>query len=174
MRNNWQEKCYLFGLHSIPLMATLSLILLFFIPANSKEWEYLRPNIGLICVYYWTLKRGNIFSYFSAFIVGMLLDVYSSFPLGINTLLLMITSLITIWSAHYFQRSSFGVSWFIFAITALGITILKWLLLMIYFGRLILPDEAWLNYLSTVLFYPLISYINVWLQKFLPQERINE
>lgn len=174
MRNSWQEKCRLLGLHSVPLLATLFLMLLFFIPVNSVEWGYLRPNIGLICVYYWTLKRGNIFGFFSAFVVGLLLDVYSSFPLGMNTLLMMITSLATIWLAHYFQHSSFDGIWLIFGLTALGITILKWLLLMIYFGRFISPDEAWLNYLSTVMFYPLISCINVWLQKFLPQERINE
>ncbi len=174
MRNSWQEKLRLFGLRSIPLVVTLVLMFLFIMPINSIEWGYLRPNVGLICVYYWTLKRGYIFSYFSAFIIGLLLDVYSSSPLGMNTFLMMLTVVVTTWLAHYFQNSSFGGGWFIFTLTALGIILLKWLMLMIYFGRLISLNEALLNYLSTALFYPLIASINVWAQKFLPQERISE
>lgn len=174
MRNSWQEKWRLFGLHSIPLMVTLVLIFIFIMPVNSVEWGYLRPNVGLICVYYWTMKRGNIFGYFSAFAIGLLLDVYSSSPLGMNIFLMMLTVSVTTWLAHYFQHSSFGVNWFIFSLTAIGIIILKWSMLMLYFGRLISLNEALLNYLSTVLFYPLIVSINVWAQKFLPQERINE
>ena len=174
MRNSWQEKLRLFWLHSIPLITTLVLMFLFIMPINSIEWGYLRPNVGLICVYYWTLKRGYILSYFSAFLIGLLLDVYSSSPLGMNAFLMMLTVFATTWLAHYFQNSSFGVGWFIFALTAIGIIVLKWVMLMIYFGRLIPLNEAMLNYLSTVMFYPFIASINVWAQKFLPQERISE
>lgn len=174
MLSDWQEKWRLFWLHSIPLWTTLMLMFLFLMPVNSSEWSHFCPNIGLICVYYWTLKRGQLFSFFSAFIVGLLTDAYSSSPFGLNILLMMLIVAVTIWLAHYFQNASFGAGWFIFCLTAAGVTLLKWLLLMIYFGRIISLREITVNYLSTVLFYPLIAIVNVYVQKFLPQERLNE
>lgn len=174
MRSSWQEKCRLFWLHSVPLWTTLVLMFLFLMPVNSVEWGYFCPNIGLICVYYWTLKRSQSFGFFSAFVVGLLIDAYSSSPLGVNTLLMMLTVAVTLWLAHYFQNASFGGGWFIFGLVAAGATFFKWLLLMIYFGRIINPQEIAVNYLSTVLFYPLVAAVNVYVQKFLPQEGLNE
>ena len=107
MRNGWQEKWRLFWLHSIPLWTTLVLMFLFLVPVSSSEWNHFRPNIGLICVYYWTLKRGQIFGFFSAFVVGLLTDAYSSSPLGVNILLMLLTMAVTLWLAHYFQNAFF-------------------------------------------------------------------
>ena len=174
MRNSWQEKWRLFWLHSIPLWTTLILMFLFLIPLDAIKVNYFRPNVGLICVYYWTLKRGYLFGFISAFAVGFFMDSYSSSPLGINMLLMMLTVCVTRWLAHYFQNASFNVVWFIFFLVCLGVVLIKWLLLMIYFGQLLSVKEMFFNYVATVMFYPLIVAINVWVQKFLPQERINE
>ena len=89
MRDSWQEKIRIFLLHRIPLVTTLILMFIFFTPVNSEQLNYFRPTIGLICVYYWTLKRSYMFGYISAFCVGFLIDVYSSSPLGLNILFMM-------------------------------------------------------------------------------------
>ena len=89
MHNNFKDKMRLFLRHRIPLVATLILMFLFYMPINSLELNYFRPSMGFICVYYWTLKRGYMFSYISAFIVGFLMDTYSSTPLGINILIMV-------------------------------------------------------------------------------------
>lgn len=174
MRDSWQEKWRKFWLHGIPLWTTLVLMFLFLIPIDAVKINYFRPAVGLICVYYWTLKRGYLFGYISACIVGFFMDSYSSSPLGINMLLMMLTVCATQWLAHYFQNASFSVGWFIFSLVCLGAVIVKWMALALYFGRLISFNEIIFNYLSTVMFYPLIAAINVKVQKFLPQERINE
>ncbi|MBQ9271081.1 MAG: rod shape-determining protein MreD [Alphaproteobacteria bacterium] len=174
MQSTWREKWRMFWLHGIPLWTTLALMFLLSMPINSAQWGYFKPNVGLICVYYWTLKRQQIFGFFCAFIIGLLMDVYSSSPLGINILLLMLTVSVTLWLAHYFQNASFGAGWFIFCLVGFGATFFKWVMLMLYFGRIINPEEVALNYLSTALFYPLIAAINVYVQKFLPQEGLNE
>ena len=174
MRDSQREKRRLFCLHCIPLLTTLFLMFLCLIPSDSVKINYFRPEIGLICVYYWTLKRGYIFGYISAFIVGFFMDAFSSSPLGVNILLMMFTVFITQWPAHYFGSATFGVNWFIFSLLAMSIFLLKWLLLAVYYRLLISPDEITFNYLSTLMFYPLIAAVNVWIQRYLPQERINE
>lgn len=174
MRDSWREKWNLFWLHGIPLWTTLLLMFFCLIPSDSVKVNYFRPEVGFICVFYWTLKKEYIFSYISAFTVGFFMDAFSSSPLGVNILLMMLTVFVTQWLIHYFQGTSFGAGWFMFGLVGLGIFILKWLLLSIYYHMLISTDEIIFNYLATLLFYPLIAAINMRVQKFMPQERIDE
>ena len=174
MRDSWREKWNLFWLHGIPLWTTLLLMFLCLIPSDSVKVNYFRPAVGLICVFYWTLKKEYIFSYISAFTVGFFMDAFSSSPLGVNILLMMLTVFVTQWLIHYFQSTSFNAGWFMFGLVGLGAFTLKWLMLSIYYRMLISPNEIIFNYLATLLFYPLIAAINMRVQKFMPQERIDE
>lgn len=175
MRDSFSEKLRLFLLNGIPLFSSLLLMFLFFMPLSSVQLNYFRPLIGLICIYYWTLKHHDLFGYCSAFIIGFLTDVYSSSPLGVNILLMMSVVAVTVWLAHYFQNSPFGAVWFIFALICLSCTLLKWLFLMIYAGRFLPLEEAFLSCLSTIMFYPLIAFVNARIQnRFLPQEYVDE
>ena len=175
MRDGLGEKLRLFLLNGLPLLSTLALMFISFVPINSMQFDYFRPAVGLICVYYWILKRGNLFGYASAFIVGFLTDVYSSSPMGINILLMLLIAAVTYWLTHYFRNSSFGAIWFIFSLVALGEILFKWLLLMIYSGRFLPLYEGFFGFISTVMFYPLIALINLKIQnRFLPREYIDE
>ena len=175
MRYTLSEKLRILLLNGMPLLSSLALIFISFMPINSVQFDYFRPAVGLICVYYWTLRRQDLFGYASAFIIGFITDVYCSSPLGINILLLMLAVSLTQWLAHYFQSSTFGVGWFIFCLVSLSVLLLKWLLLMIYAGRILPLQEAFFGCLSTIMFYPLITWINTKIQnRFLPREYIDE
>lgn len=175
MRDNLREKLKLFFVHRIPLITTLIMVFLFFMPVDSTHINYFRPAIGMICVYYWALTRGYIFSFFSAFSVGLVIDVYSSSPLGINVVILMLLVWATGWLEKYFNMSSFGINWLAFGVVEAVFVLIKWLLLSLYFQQLLPVAEIGLGFISTLMFYPLIAYINAWIARnFLPQERINE
>ena len=175
MDNKKFEQIPIFLRHQLPLFSAVLFVLFFFMPVNSIELNIFRPSIGVICVYYWRLNRPALFGWFSAFFIGFLIDIYSSSPLGINTFLMLCLVGATGWLSHYFQTSSFGVRWFIFALSALAYTLIKWLFLMLYFTHWLPLAEVAVGYFSTVMFYPLIAAINFWLaQKFIPPENINE
>jgi rod shape-determining protein MreD len=175
MQDNWKDKLRLFLRHRIPLLITFMLMFIFFVPINSLEVNLFRPAVGFICVYYWTLKRSYIFSYFSAFCVGFLVDVYSSTPFGVNILTMMLLVAATEIVTRYFSAISFGASWVLFGVIGLPVILIKWLLMMVYFRQIIVFREILIGFSSTVMFYPLIAYINAWVQSnLLPQERINE
>lgn len=175
MRSKWSEQFIAFWRCRIPLLATLLLVLLFFMPINSVQLNYFRPAMGIICVYYWRLNRPNLFGWFSAFVVGFVIDVYSSTPLGTNILVLLMLLSITDWPAHYLQTSSFSVCWFIFSLVCLSVILCKWLFLTLYYWRLLPPAEIILGYFSTIMFYPLIAALNMQIaQNFLPPENIDE
>lgn len=175
MRDNLLEQTRLFFIHRLPLVVTLLLMFLFFMPLSSVQLNYFRPAVGIICVYYWALNRRYIFSFFSAFIVGFMLDVYSTSPLGINILLLMSLVLVSEWLEKYVRVTSFGINWLVFGLVCLGFVLIKWLLLMLYFQHYLPLPEILLNFVSTFMFYPLIAGVNAWIShNFLPQESINE
>ena len=175
MPNKKHEQLLAFAGKRIPLLISLLLIFLFFMPLNSVQFNYFRPSVGIICVYYWRLNRPLIFGYFSAFIIGLMLDVYGSTPLGLNALLLLLLVAITTMPSQYLRTSSFSVRWLIFGFICMAIMLLKWLLLMLYFWHFLSLTEIMLGYFSTVMFYPLIATLNMWIaQKFLPPENIDE
>lgn len=175
MRDNVKDKIRLYLRHRIPLLTTLILMFLFYVPINSLDLNYFRPAVGLICVYYWTLKRGYMFSYISAFIVGFFIDAYSSMPMGINCLMMMLLVFLTEMLSRYFKSASFVSGWLFFLLVGILLTFIKWLLISICFSYFVPITEILINLMSTVLFYPLIAYINIWIQNnLLPQEHINE
>ena len=175
MHDNFRDKLRLFFRHRIPLVATFVLVFLFSMPINSLELNYFRPAVGFICVYYWSLKRRYMFSYISAFWVGFLTDSYSSTPFGINILIMMLLVFVTEILERYFKAATFGVSWFVFALAGFIITFVKWLFVSAYFSRFVPLTEIMVNLVSTIMFYPLVVYVNMWVQNnLLPQERINE
>ena len=175
MRSKRQEQIFAFLRHRLPLFSSLLLMLLFFMPINSVQINFFRPAIGVICVYYWRLNRPSLFGWLSAFCIGFIIDIYSSSPLGINTLLMLGLVGAVGWLCRYFQTLSFSVRWLIFSLAALAFTLSKWLLLMLYFTCWLPISEIMVGYFSTVMFYPLIAAFNAWLaHKFLPPENINE
>lgn len=175
MNDNWKEKLRLFLWHRIPLLSTFVLIFLFSLSFRSIGFNYFHPMIGLICVYYWSLKCATIFSYVSAFCVGFLLDALSSSPLGLNAFLLMVLVFAMSFWELYLRSAVFGLTWAAFAVVSLAFVLLKWFILVLYFGRLFSIEEILLCYLTTLMFYPLIAWLNFWIQNnFVEQESLNE
>ncbi|MBR1398797.1 MAG: rod shape-determining protein MreD [Alphaproteobacteria bacterium] len=175
MEDNAAEKLRMFGIHRIPLIVTLLLLFVFYMPVKSLELGCFHPSIGAACVFYWAMNRGQFFGYASAFIVGFIIDIYSTMPFGCSMLMmLMIVVMVNIMKAYVYPVS-FAGRWVEFILVCLVISAIKYLLICIYYGEMFSLKEIVLNLLSTVMFYPLIAYINLFVQqKFLPPEKINE
>ena len=77
MRNSLKDKFRLFLYHRIPLLVTVLMMFFFYMPINFFDLHNIRPVVGFICVYYWTIKRRYMFGYVSAFFVGFLMDIYN-------------------------------------------------------------------------------------------------
>lgn len=175
MNDNFGEIVRYYLKHRIPLACSILLVVLFCMPLDFFEFSGLRPQVSLICVYYWVEKRPYMFGYISAFILGLLVDVCSTTPLGINCLLLMIFTFALDKVFYYIRPASFVMDWLLFALMSFIFMILKWLIFALYFGSFLDLSSISLNVFSTITFYPLIAYINNLIQlNLLPQERINE
>ena len=175
MNDKVSEIVYSFFKQRIPLIFSLFLIFLFYMPLDLFEISGLRPQLGFICVYYWIQKRPQMFGLISAFIIGITVDICSTTPLGINCLLLMAFSLALSGIFRYVKPTSFQIDWLFFSLSETLISLSKWLILIFYFQKIVNVSTIFMNGFSTIMFYPLIAYFNDLVQKnLLPQEGINE
>lgn len=175
MNDNFSEIMRYFLRDRIPLVSSALLIILFCMPIDFFELSGLRPQVGLICVYYWVEKRPQIFGFISAFLLGLLMDICSTTPLGVNCLLLMIFTFVLGKIYYYIRPASFVVDWIFFALATFVYVLIKWLVFAVYFGQFVDMFSVLPNIFSTLTFYPFIAYINNWIRlHLLVQERINE
>lgn len=168
-------KLQVFLKNRIPFVASLLLIMIFYIPLNVDSYHYLSPYVALLCVYYWTAHKSELFGYFSAFLLGLVSDSYSSAPMGTDILMLLTAVLLIRFIKMYVQPTSFWGGWLLFAFVALIVYVLKFVILALYYERLfsLLPNIA--NFAVTIIFYPMIAYIMMQIQdKFLTSEISDE
>lgn len=175
MNDSFHEIAFLFLKHRIPLFFSLLLVILFSMPLDVYALNGYRPQVSVICLYYWAEKRPNMFGLVSAFILGLLVDVCNTAPLGINCLLSMVFLWLCTKVFYYVKPVSFTMDWFMFAVAGIVFMFCKWLVFMAYYGAYLQLSDIFSNTFSTIMFYPLIAYINnKILLNLLPQERINE
>lgn len=167
LRRCWQK--------SVPFVITFILMAVFAVPFSSFQMNFFRPTVGIIGVYYWAFRQGLVGSYLLAFLVGLIIDVHSSSPIGINVVCVLFFALLIRQFSRYLLNMSFYANWFFFALFGLFFILLKWIMLMMYYGKILLLSEAFINFSATMMFYPLVVYLNALAQnKFITMEQSDE
>ncbi|OSM02192.1 rod shape-determining protein MreD [Magnetofaba australis] len=49
-----------------------------------RAWSVFRPDLALLCLFYWRLYRPDLCGPLLAFLIGLLIDMVSGAPLGLN------------------------------------------------------------------------------------------
>ncbi|MBF0444263.1 MAG: rod shape-determining protein MreD [Magnetococcales bacterium] len=68
----------------VPLLTVWVALVLQEIALPFASWSVFRPDLVLICLFYWRLYRSDLCGPVLAFGVGLLLDITSGTPLGLN------------------------------------------------------------------------------------------
>ena len=90
MREGWNDTLVNWVLRWLPLFVSILWLMVSFIPLKSELSANARPMLGLMCVYFWTAYRSDLFSLMSVFILGVVSDVLSLAPLGIHLFMYLI------------------------------------------------------------------------------------
>ena len=164
MKESFAEfiKIYLKGM--IPFFMTLVLMLLNFLPTHIPFSHFLRPDISMICIYFWVLYRSDLFGLVSVIILGVASDSLSGTPFGINLFVFLLTYVLTLTYWSYVYAKSFLISWVGFALVLASGLICKWLLLSVYYKTFLLLSHIGLTFMVTLLIYPLIARLNIMVQ----------
>lgn len=157
----------------LPLLSSILLLLVIYIPVHLPLSRFLRPDVGMICVYFWALYRQDLFGAVSVFILGLIADSLSAVPLGLNIFAFMFVYVFGSTFSSYVNMKPFAVSWLGFALISFLAFAVKWLLASFFYSQFLVFGSILIAYLATVCLYPLIASLNILIQnKCLANEEI--
>ena len=171
MNESLNENIVSFLQKSLPLLSSVIILLLAYIPLNVTFLNNIRPDLGLICVYFWVLHRPDLFSLVSIVVLG-LLDMSVSSALPGAALFAYLTMYVLLYNTQrLFNAKPFVVIWYGFMALSLATILIKWLVVSIYYGRFLPISMLMFGYLIGVALYPLVSAVLAFVQnKFIQDE----
>ena len=161
---------------TIPLLTTLFLVLIGFVPTHLPFSHFLRPDLALICLYFWVLYRLDLFGVLSVIVLGLVVDSLSGAPFGMNICVLVFAYILTITYGSYVNTKPFLISWIGFAIVCFLALLFKWVSFSIYYKTFLSFGHILMSYLVSILIYPFIAQLNIFIQNayLKDEEVINE
>lgn len=148
-----------------PAALTLVLILAACLPPLVPGQPGLIPSAAPAAVFFWTLYRPRLMAPVAVFSLGLLSDLLSGAPLGLNTLLLLLLHGFVLTQRRVLARQSFLIVWLAFAVLATLLLALGWVLrALLAFSLLpLLPPLIELG--LVVALYPAFSWVFVLVER---------
>ena len=127
-------------------------------------------SVGLISVYYWALHRPSMLPVTAVFFTGLLQDILAFTPMGLGALSLVIVYGVMVSQRRLFYGKSFVFVWWGFAMTAVAVGTMRWLLVSMIEGNTVLFMPSIIECVLTVILYPIFGYCFVLVHRSLAQE----
>ena len=164
----WQ-RLDLVGRMLTPSLIVVALVIISVLPLHIPGYSPVIPSLVLMAVYYWVLHRPDLLPAVAVFFIGILHDILTGGPLGVQASILLVAYWVTGSQRGLFLEKSFLVVWWGFMMIAAGAAIMQWILMSLIFGTLIVPQPAVFAYLLTVATYPLFAWAFARAQRTLPR-----
>jgi len=141
----------------LTLMVIFVLFILSSIPLDFFNMGEIRPAFMLIAVYYMTILRPSVMSSVLVFFIGLALDLASSYPLGLNALILVSVQWMVRGQRKLLLSQSFKIIWGGFAIVALVAGIAQWAALSLFNLSLYSPKPVMFSVLLSSFLFPILA-----------------
>ena len=172
MSEEWSENLTQYLQRLLPLLTSVLLIFISYIPLELPFSSNVRPAVALICAFFWLLTRPDVFNLLSVYLLGLTEDIISSAPFGSNVFALLIMYVLVTNLAKYFNAKPFIIIWSGFALLAFVSFFSRWLMVSVYYSQFLPVFSVFFSFLSTVAFYPILSLINVFVQSRLMTDEV--
>lgn len=153
-----------------PFLITITLVIVAQVPMHLPAAISIAPALALIAVYFWALHQPDLIPAPVVFLTGLLQDILTGVPFGLNAFILLIVYGIVVSQRRFFFGKSFAVLWWGFATLSLVIGALQWVAMSILMGQLLSIGPLLVEYLATAALYPLVAYILVLTHRNILQE----
>ncbi len=149
------------------------LILLYYLSISEIDsqfesyFEILSFNIQLIIIYFWSLKRPEVFGNGHVFFAGLINDVVMGIPLGLSSISYLIISLTASYVKNMTVNTRITTDWFTFFI-AIFFSNLTFFILMSNFTDMSLnATEISYNTFFTLIFFPFFWFLFTYYNNFI-------
>jgi rod shape-determining protein MreD len=148
-----------------PAALTLLLVLASCLPPLVPGQPGLIPSALPASVFFWTLYRPRLMAPPAVFFLGLVQDLLSGAPLGVNTLLALLMHAAVLTQRRVLARQSFLIVWIAFVMLAAALLALGWVLrsLLAFTLLPVLPPLVELG--LVVALYPAFSWLFVRLER---------
>ncbi len=149
----------------IPFFLTALLVIINFMFIHISWLRFFKPNLALCCLYFWVLYRPDLLGISAVIILGFMTDVLSGEPLGMNICVLTFSYILTSFIRQHINTQTFLNSWIYFLLISFCVYLFKWMLFSFYYKSFLSVFYTFISYFSTVLLYPLITKLNIFIQE---------
>ena len=164
MSEDFDEKVATHFQRSLPVLTSLLFMLLAFVPFSFSLFYDVRPDFGLMCIYFWMLHRPDLFSLLIVVLMGLVSMAVSSSVGGSALLCYLCMYLLVYNTQKLFNAKSFVVIWYGFMALSLVSMLIKWLVVSVYYNEFLPLSMLMLGYLMGAFLYPLISMVLAFIQ----------
>lgn len=159
MRRTIGQRIDMMTRYSLPALFTLLLVVVNMVPLHIPGIARIMPVLPLIAVYHWSVYRPSLLPPVVIFSIGLLHDVLSGAPIGVNALVYLTVHGIVVSQQRFLVGKSFLVVWLGFAIVSLIATIEAWLLVSVLSSAIIEPNAAMFQFALNVGFFPFMAWV---------------
>lgn len=160
-RRTFWQRLDLAAHEAAPAALTLLLVLLSCLPPLVPGQPGLLPSALPASVFFWTLYRPRLMAPPAVFCLGLLQDLLSGAPLGVNTLLLLLLHAAVLTQRRVLVRQSFLVLWLSFILLGSALFALGWVLRSLLAFALLPLAPALVELGLVVALYPAFSWLFV-------------
>ena len=129
------------------------------LPLGLPHGSVVMPLFTVIGVYYWSIYRPDLVPAPVVFAIGLLHDLLAGGPIGLMALLLVALHALCAAQRRVFVGKSFAVGWWGFAMVAIGVGALDWLVASLYYLHLMNPRPLFVQLILTVVLYPALNWL---------------
>jgi rod shape-determining protein MreD len=151
--------------YAFPGVQTAIVLILLSAPIGLPGQPQFQPAWAMGNVFFWSLFRPASMPAVLVFGIGLLLDLLTQEPLGVQVLLLLLIHGLALKLRRDLARSGFATVWFIFALAASGAALLELLLVMLFAWHLLQPGPALFEAGLAAGLYPLLAWYLTWLHR---------
>lgn len=147
---------------ALPAAFTMALVLLLCAPFDIPQQQALLPGMTMASVFFWSLFRPASMPAPIVFAIGLLYDLLSFSPPGIEVVTLLLVHAVGVGARHGLARQGFLVVWLAFLLVAAGAITLDYGLMCAFSLRLLPPQPALFELALSAGLYPLLSALFTW------------
>lgn len=153
------------GRNLAPVAVTVVLVLGGMVRLHLPDYDTIAPSLALMAVYYWAIHRPDLLRPSMAFAIGLLHDLLSGAPLGMNALILVLAHWVVVTQRRFFLANSFLLLWWGFALIVLGAAFVQWLAFSVLHAQVLAPNAALFQAMMTLSLFPIFAWVFIRLHR---------
>ncbi len=136
IEKTFRQKTSLAIRQTLPFVTAFVAALLMATQTHVPRLNSMMPMLSLGVVFFWSVHRPQLFGMGAAFVIGLLQDLVTGVPLGLGTLILLLTRAILAPQARLFLGRPFVVHWWGFILLSAAVAAVSWLVAAVVLGVL--------------------------------------